>query len=166
MERELQNLPVWCWAYLENTRNYGGVHLTGKADACDALLKCVNTLKNLPSGSKRTIPLRPLDPKDEAKITGGQKFRCLSRLRIVIHDQDAELHQMCITEGSDVVTVDLVRTNTEPFETGLRDVKNGTGDYLIAPRKDRKRGLSLGKRDEQSLALWFWPCFGHLWPAK
>jgi hypothetical protein len=166
MEKYLERLSVWCWGYLENTKNYPGIHFTAKPEACDALLKCVEIPRSMPTGSKRTILLRRLNPTDEQKITGGQRFRDFVKLHIVIHDPGDELRQMCITEKDGIVSIDLVRNNTEPFETGLRDVKAGTGDRSIGPRIDKKHGLSLGPLDEQSDELWFWPCFGHLWKDK
>jgi hypothetical protein len=83
-----------------------------------------------------------------------------------MHDASDNLRQMCISESDGVVTIQLVRTNTEPFEAGLHDVKKGMGDYSIAPQKSKKDGTVAGPQDERSLDLWFWPCFGHIRPEE
>jgi len=164
METYLKNINVWCWKYLENTRNYPGLHLTAKADACDALLKCLWILEQEGHGAKRTIPLKSLDPKDEAKISGGQRFHCFSILKIFFYRETADLRQMCISEIDDIVLIESTEVRIQQLRQGIQDVRKGCGDYSIAPKKKRKENLLLGDKDKKSLELWFWPCFGHLYP--
>ena len=41
MERYLKNLRAWAWEYLENRRNYPGVHFTADGPSCEALIQDV-----------------------------------------------------------------------------------------------------------------------------
>lgn len=164
MERRLSELDLWCWRYLENTRNYPGLHLTGRGTACDALLDCVDTLRREGPGSRRAMPLRALQAEDEARITGGQRYRSFHTLRMHWHQPSAELQQMAFVESDGIASFHLTDVALQDFCDSLRDVKNGAGDYSIGPKRDRRRQLQLGTLDQQSERLWFWPCFGHHWP--
>jgi hypothetical protein len=161
MENHLKELDIWCWEYLENTRNYPGLHLTAKPDACDALLRCLQVIEQEGDGAKRTISLKPLSPKDEEKITGGQKFRSFSALKIVLHQPTNELQQMCFTESAGVVILEIASTHLYRLRDGIQDIRNGSGDYSIGPDDRKKSGEIMGEKDKESLELWFWPCFGH-----
>lgn len=112
------------------------------------------------------VYLKPLAPDDEAKITGGQKYHCFSRLRIALRPQTEELQQMCVSlvDGESVL-IEMTVAYLGHLRTGIEDVKRGTGDYCVGPVKDKKKGLILGNRDKQSELFCFWPCFGHLWPV-
>ncbi|HEY5909095.1 MAG TPA: hypothetical protein VJA21_00670 [Verrucomicrobiae bacterium] len=162
MEKYLQNLEVWCWRYKENTRNYPGLHFTAKPAACDAISGCLRQLRKEGDGARRTIPLRPLKAEDEAKISGGQKYECFSRLRITIHAESDQLRQMAFRVESSLVHLDFTERSMSGFEKGLSDVKAGRGDYAIEPEEDKEQGRRLGELERASKCLWFWPCFGHL----
>jgi hypothetical protein len=161
MEKYLQKLEAWCWRYKENARNYPGLHFTARPSACDALTACVRQLRREGNGGRRTMPLRPLLPEDEAKVTGGQAFEYFSRLRISLHDETNRLRQMSFRVENGVVYLDFTERSMAEFEQGLRDVKAGQGDYSIEPQQRHGEGLWLGELDRVSECLWFWPCFGH-----
>jgi len=162
VEPYLRNIEAWCWRYKENTRNYPGFHLSAKPLACDALIACLRQLCGEGDGTYRTIPLKHLRPEDEAKISGGQAYECFSRLRITFHGDSEALHQMSIRAEGDIVRLDFTEAFLPLIEKGLSDVKAGTGDYSIGPRKDSQDGGLMGELDQLSECLWFWPCFGHL----
>jgi hypothetical protein len=164
IEGYLQVLELWCWTYHGNPRNYAGLHLTGKPNACETLLRLTAWLRNQPDGTHRTLTLKRLSADDESKITGGMRFRDFRKLRIVIRDPAPDLRQMCLWENDGTSVLEFVRTYLSEFEEGLQDVKEGRGDYCIGPFEDKKKGELLGFRDRQSRELWFWPCFGHLMP--
>lgn len=160
MERYLKDIEAWCWRYLENERNYSGLHFTAKPPACDAIGECIGQLRRSGVGSHRTMPLRELDPTEEAKISGGQRYHCFRRLRMTLHDESDSLRQFAFRVLDDMVYFDFTVRYLADFEQGIRDIRSGTGDYSISPH--RREGRLLGALDYQSENLWFWPCFGHL----
>ena len=161
MERFLQNLDVLCWRYKENVHNYPGLHFTAQPQACDALLTCLTLLQAEGSGSYRTVPLKSLSLRDEAKVTGGQAFEAFTRLRITVSSASDHLRQMSFHADGSTVRFDLAESGVTLLQTGIEAVKRGEGDYSIHPSVDKKRGLVLGEQDQSSERLWFWPCFGH-----
>jgi hypothetical protein len=162
MERYLKNLEAWCWRYLENDRNYPGLHFTAKPNACDAIIHCLAQLRSEGFGAHRTMPLKTLNPTDEAKISGGQRHVCFQRLRISLHADSEQLRQFAFRVLDGTVHFDLTERYASKFEQGIQDVRSGTGDYSICPQNSPREGRLLGERDRESEALWFWPCFGHL----
>jgi len=160
MERYLQDIQAWCWRYLENERNFPGLHFTAKPEACDAIFECIGQLRSSGIGSRRTMPLRALDPKEEARISGGQRYLCFPRLRMILHDESDNLRQFAFRVLDGIVYFDLTERYLEEFEQGIRDVQSGIGDYSISPHHRKCR--LLGTLDHESECLWFWPCFGHL----
>ena len=159
MERFLRNLDVWCWRYRENIRNYPGLHFTAKPMTCDVLLELLKLLETEGHNAHRAVPLKILTISDEAKITGGQKYRSFSKLKIVFCLASGQLRQASFYEENGVALFYLTENFMDKFKAGLRDIKEGIGDYSIAP--DDKKNLS-GEMDKKSECLWFWPCFGHL----
>jgi hypothetical protein len=162
VEKYLENIEAWCWRYNENTRNYPGLHFTAKPAACDALVGCLRQLRREGDGARRTLPLRHLKPEDEAKVSGGQEYKCFSRLRITLHGESDVLRQMSFRAEGSMVHLDFTERCLSEFDRGLSDVKAGTGDYSIEPQEDHRGGQRLGELDKASECLWFWPCFGHL----
>lgn len=162
MEEYLRNIDVWCWRYKENTRGYPGLHLTAKPLACDALTACLRQLCGEGDGTYRTIPLKSLKPEDEARVSGGHRYECFSRLRIKFHNDSEVLHQMSVRVEGDLVRLDFTERFLPMLERGLSDIKSDNGDYSIRPRKDPQDGSLMGELDRVSECLWFWPCFGHL----
>ncbi len=162
MEKYLQDIEVWCWRYKENTKNFPGLHFTAKADACDAISKCLKNLRGEGRPAHRTISLKPLDPNDERKVTGGQAYVSFDRLRISMQDESGHLRQMSFRVENATVHFDLTKRWLSEFEQGLADVKQGVGDYAIGPEENKHEGKHLGELDRKSERLWFWPCFGHL----
>ena len=165
MEQRLKHLDLWVWRYLENQRNYPGLHLTAKPESCAVLLDVVATLRAEGAGRKRTINLRKLRAADEAKITGGQKYREFSKLNLRLAEPSTALRFMSARHAADVVDVEFSPDYINLFEEGLRDVARGQGDYSIGPPMGRRARKALPSRDRASLRLWFWPCFGHLSPV-
>ncbi len=104
MEQRLTNLNVWIWRYLENERNYPGLHFTADRAACETLRDVLRTLTAEGSGSHRTLLLKALNPEDEAKISGGRSFSCFSRLRVELSERSAELQFMSATQDGDVAS--------------------------------------------------------------
>ena len=160
MEPYLRDIEAWCWRYLENERNYPGLHFSAKPNACDAIIECISQLRRSGIGSYRTMPLRALTPTEEARITGGQRYLCFRRLRITLHDNSDHLRQFAFRVLDDIVHFDFTEQYLAEFEQGIRDVQSGIGDYSISPHHHRDR--LLGSLDHESECLWFWPCFGHL----
>lgn len=159
MERFLRNVDIWCWRYLENTRNYPGVNLTATTEGCDALLRVLELIEKEGPGSKRTIPLRQLRPEDEAKVSGGQRYRDFKRLRLCLVDSTPDFRQLCVSYDNDTVTVETVSQKLDLLRESVAEVRRGFGDFGIGPDTTRKE-IS-GPRDEASETLMFWPCFGH-----
>ncbi len=166
MEPFLRDLQVWCWRYLDSPRNYPGVHFTARPEACDALLRCLDVMEAHGAGSRRTIPLRDLRPGDEAKISGGMRFEVFSKLRLCLSQKSSRLQQMYIHADDGILLVEIVKEHVPRLRKGFEDVREGVGDYAIAPQRNKSYGLALGNQDKESLQLWFWPCFGHLRPVK
>ena len=166
MEARLKNLNVWMWRYFENVRNYSGVNFTADGTACEILLDVVNTLRAEGSGAQRTILLKRLDPRDEAKITGGLRFRDYSKLHLKLVDADEALTCMAATTTGEVVDLEFTSRYLDQFEKGLRDVLRGRGDYAIGPPDESRARKQIGTKDKLSEDLWFWPCFGHLYPVR
>ncbi len=163
MEANLKNINVWCWRYLENTRNYPGLHLTAKNEACDTLLELIDKIINEGDGRARTIPLKPLNKIDEAKVSGGQKFESFQKLKISWHKPSEKLHTAAFLIEDGQVHFYLTENFVDELKKGLLDIKEGEGDYCIHPSiKSSKKVKQIGDLDKQSEDLWFWPCFGHL----
>src|SRR5687767_6830977 len=45
MEQRLKHLDLWVWRYLENERNYPGLHLTARPESCAMVLDVLATLR-------------------------------------------------------------------------------------------------------------------------
>ena len=162
MEASVKNIDIWCWKYLENTRNYPGLHLTAKDEACDILLELIDKIAKEGDGRTRTIPLKPLSKEDEAKVSGGQKFESFQKLKISWHVPLENLHNAAFIIEHNNVHFHLTENFVGEIKKGLLDIKKGTGDYSIHPQfKGRKKDKTVGELDKQSEDLWFWPCFGH-----
>ena len=163
MERGLRDLSVWLWRYRENERNYPGLHFTGKAEACATLRDLVLRLAG-EGGGHRTVPLRELQPEDEAKVSGGQRFVSFAKMRLEIVPPGDELRFMHVGYAGRAATVTVATTYTSELIAGLADVERGRGDWAMYPPNDKASHKLLGSRDRQSVELWFWPCFGHEQP--
>ena len=74
-----------------------------------------------------------------------------------------ELTQLYVRKEDRVLCVEYTTVSQPWIIQGLEDIKSGNGDYRISP--DKKYG-DMGCKDKAPLALWFWPCFGHLSPVK
>jgi hypothetical protein len=161
VERYLKNLRAWAWEYLENRRNYAGFHFTADRPSCEALIQCLETLVATGPDNHRTIPLRALDPADEAKISGGQRYRSLETLRLEYVDVSEPLQQMLVRREASRLLIRFTSLRLPDLRAGFQDVLAGTGDYSISPFRDKDKGWTLGASDHESAPLWFWPCFGH-----
>ncbi len=165
MERFLVDLRVWCWQYLDNPRGYPGAHFTADSRACEALLEALNVIEAEGVGARRTICLRPLRPKDEAKISGGLRYRCFQKLRLLLAAGSPQLRQMHIRAEDEVLVVEIVKEHLSRLRGAIDDVRRGEGDYAIAPDGPEIRKRDGAECDRRSLQLWFWPCFGHSAPV-
>src|SRR5690606_19118890 len=119
MERHLRDLDIWCWRYLENKSNYPGLHFTARPTACTAISLCVDALLAARVDVHRTVNLKVLQPADEAKVSGGQKYRCFKKLRIAIHSSSDRLRQMSFRQEGDVVHFDFTSEHVAPFLRAL-----------------------------------------------
>ncbi len=165
MEKRLANLDVWVWEYKEKLRNYSGTNFTARQSACDVLITFLSSHLGTDIPVKRTIPLKKLHAKDEEKITGGLRYHSFTKLVIIIQPPSEELNQMCVTTEGDTVLFEITTAFLDNLIEGIRNVRNGEGDYCIYPDRERKSGVLVGERDKQSKEFWFWPCFGHLGPV-
>ena len=161
-ERAFGNLDLWMWEYTDNPRNYPGVHLTGRTAACDTLAEWLIRMQETPGGVRRTIPLRPLQSADVAKISGRLPYRWFTKLELAVMPERDDLKQMSIRSEGERVIVEVTPARIGDLLQGIRDVRAGTGDYAIRPKGGRALAERLGQLDRESLWLWFWPCFGHL----
>lgn len=71
---------------------------------------------------------------------------------------------MSATHDGDVVDLEFTPEYLDRFEKGLTDVARGHGDYAIGPPDEKRTRKNMPRKDRDSLELWFWPCFGHLYP--
>lgn len=163
MEAFLTGLDAWVWRYSGNTRNYPGLHFTAREPACEALIQCLDLLMAQGVGSRRAIPLRRLDPINEAKISGGQKFVDFHELVLQFSATTNELQQLSIGQVERRAVIEATPASVHRLRQGFEDVRIGQGDYAIAP--DPRLG-PLGTKDRASVELWFWPCFGHSRPGR
>jgi len=161
VEEYLKNLRAWAWEYLENRRNYPGFNFTADGPSCAALIRCVEILESAGPDQHRTIPLRALDPADEARISGGQQYRSFRTLRLEYVDVSEPLQQMLMGRVGDRLLIRFTRLRLPDLRAGFQAVLAGDGDYSISPIRDRDKGWNLGRLDHESDSLWFWPCFGH-----
>ena len=162
MEHRLKKQPIWLWRYLENERNYPGLNFTAKGEAC-VLLKQLTEKLAAEGGGTRLIGLSALDPKDEAKVSGGLRFVAFEKLRLTISPRSADLQHMWARYAGSVVTLEFTLEFLPRFWEGITDVASGHRDWSIAPPEGRRaRGVAVGAHDAESLGLTFWPCFGHL----
>jgi hypothetical protein len=161
VERHLKNLRAWAWEYLENRRNYPGVHFTADGPSCEALIRCLDKLESTGPDHYRTIPLKTLAPADEAKISGGQQYRSFEILRLEYVGVSEPLQQMLVRGDASRLLIQFTSVRLPDLRAGFQDVLAGTGDYSISPARDKSKGWNLGPLDQQSDSLWFWPCFGH-----
>ncbi len=162
IERALTNLDLWMWEYPDNPRNYPGVHLTGRTATCDTLAEWLIRMQETPGEVRRTIPLRPLQRADVAKISGRLPNRWFTKLELAVLPERDDLKQMSIRSEGERVIVEVTPARIGDLIQGIRDVRAGTGDYAIKPLGDRAAGEQLGQIDRGSLCLWFWPCFGNI----
>ena len=98
MEQRLKHLDLWIWRYLENERNYPGLHLTARPESCAMVLDMLATLRAEGTGRKRTLTLRKLAAADEAKITGGQKYREFDQLHVKLVEPSEDIGFMSASE--------------------------------------------------------------------
>ena len=166
MERYLKDLNVWVWRYLENERNYPGLHFTADAAACDTLRTLLQTLRVEGGGTRRTLNLRKLAAADERKISYGQRYQDFSKLHLKLSRPSEELKYMSASFEGVVAQLDFTPAYLDLFEEGIADVARGEGDYAIGPPHRKRDRKAMPERDRESLALWFWPCFGHRGPVS
>ena len=165
MERYLTDLNVWVWRYLENERNFPGLHFTADSAACESLGSLVKVLRAEGGGTRRTLNLRKLAPADEAKVSGGQKYQDFSVLRLKLSLASEALQHMSASYEGGTVSLDFTPAYLDLFDEGIADVARGTGDYAIGPPGSKWKRKRMPQRDRESLVLWFWPCFGHVRPV-
>ncbi len=164
MEKDLTNINVWCWKYLENIRNYSGLNLTATKESCDKILKLLDTIIQEGPDRSRSISLKPLAKSDEAKITGGQKFISFTKLKISWHTPSNTIHRSAFVIENNTPHFYLTENSINDFRLALLDIKKGQGDYSLHPSfQNNKEMKLLGELDKLSEPLSIWPCFGHLW---
>ena len=162
MEKFLLGLDVWVWRYRERTTHYPGLHFTARPAACDALVRCIDLLVHEGDGARRSVPLRELDPADEAKVSGGTRFKSFSRLLLQYHDASDEMYQLSVGVDGGRSVVEFTQRTASALRAGFEDVKKGVGDYSLSPLIEAG---PLGVKDRESFPFWFWPCFGHTEPV-
>ena len=163
MGKVLKELDVWVWRYKRNPRDFSGLHMTAREPACDELLRCLDLLEAEGPAASRTILLRNLDPKDEAKVSGGQRFTDFRKLVIALKKPTEDLQQFYVGYSGSRAIFALTPGELHQLREGIEDVRQGHGDYCISPLLGKKPA---GTLDRKSLDLWFWPCFGHHGPTK
>lgn len=164
MEKDLRNINVWCWKYLENSRTYPGLHLTAKPESCDKILNLLDTIIHEGPDRSRSLLLKPLAKSDEAKITGGQKFLTFEKLKISWHSSSDKIFRSAFLIENNIPHFYLTDKFLADFKKGILDIKEGRGDYALHPNfQNNKEVKLLGELDKLSEDLWIWPCFGHLW---
>lgn len=164
MEKQLCDVPAWLWRYLENERNYPGLHFTARPEGCAAVRGAVQRIVQ-DGGGRRTIGLRELAPSDEAKISGGHGYVWFAKLRLEVKAPTEQLRFMHLSFEHDTAFLAITEGYLPRLLEGIADIERGTGDWALGPPADRNAKSRLGQHDRESLELWFWPCFGHLWPV-
>lgn len=156
MERVAKQAEVWFWFYKENAKNYPGIHFTARESGCEVLLK---RLQDWDAGiePKMTLELPELDPKDEAKISGGQEFRCFRKVKIARADQlDPILVEQFREER--LLSITLNTVGQETLTRIINEVMSGHGDQGTSTMSKRATDITFSPS-----SLMWWPCFGHMW---
>jgi hypothetical protein len=159
----LKNVELWLWVYRENIRNHPGIHCTATAAACEAVIECLEALRR--EGGTRLIPGRRLAAADEAKISGGLRYRSLDALRVVVEPcTKGSFRFQARLEGERAI-VELSPVAVQELVECFHDVAAGKGDSCLADETARSPRSNAEQLDGRTLPLWFWPCFGHLGPV-
>lgn len=151
------DLAAYLWEYLENRRNYPGFHFTATTEACTLLRGSLRRMEL--KGRPTRTQLSPLSRSNEARISGGLKFRCFNVLVISYVPEQAEALILLPDRAEQTMNMMVNAVGLKQLEAILDDVQAGIGDMSIEaydPTAPTKR--------ERGTCLWYWPCFGHLAP--
>ena len=134
---------VFLWRYPPHRSKCSGWHLTAKDDACDSLVKLIETMRQSPRDSRRTVTLTmPSPPIWGVPNFGKPRTETLGPLTISYEKSFADL---MLVEDDDRLLLRLGGERVDDFLTGLRDVRKGKGDYAFGPTE---KGVAP--------SIWFW----------
>lgn len=153
-----RELDAWVWFYRENTKNYPGTHFTAKPEASDEIIRLM-AMWEQGYNPKLIIELPELAPEDERKVSGGLTYRCFRTLKLVRHEEPVPFTVLHHREER-VVEFHFDQAGQSQFEEVLAEVRAGRGDHSIRCQYRRSADTTL-----TASSLWYWPCFGHLWPV-
>jgi hypothetical protein len=111
--------------------------------ACEAVIALIDAMRATPQDSRRTIAIsRPSPDIWGVPNFGEPRKESLDRLTISYHHLAADFS---LTEDGDRLLLRIGDARIGDLLTGLRDVRQGKGDYALIPR-EKGAGPS----------LWFW----------
>lgn len=132
-------MRICVWRYLDNEKNFPGYHLSADVEGCLYMQERIRD-----PWERSSILLVP--PDSEVLLVpnnqgGTARTKAFSKLRIKTTDRD-ESGRFAISEVESSLTLKLPRGQTPLMLQGIRDIKNGEGDYSM--------------NGEEGASLWFW----------
>jgi hypothetical protein len=131
---------LYLWRYEGNPHNYAGWHLTANQAGCESRVLFLDRLKEKGQGQE-TLSLSPLT-SEVLSVPGCRRKAKQVLFMTIVFDRIGYTkdHWSLASEGEEV-RLELGMGCLEQLRTGIADIKQGIGDYLI------------GNRGEE---LWFW----------
>ena len=135
---------IYLWRYKENKRNYPGYHLTADTVGCDLLIHLAEELEKSESAITHEIELSPVNEKILAvpNNTRGNKTVVSFKFWNLVCIPTVKKAHFVYDDLYPTCTLELSPQQAGCIAEGVRDIKNGRGDYCIG-----------GKNDH---LLWFW----------
>lgn len=135
---------IYLWRYQENKRNYPGYHLTADAEGCDQLISLTEELEKTKSAVNHHIELSPVNEKILAVPNNTQGNKTVISLKFwnLVCDPKFRKAHFEYDNLYPICTLELSPQQAGCIAEGVRDIKNGRGDYCIG-----------GKGEN---LLWFW----------
>ena len=130
---------IYLWRYAGNPKNYSGWHLTGDNEGVESLLELLGLMLEENSGSNRTFRLSK--PGMDITSVVGCRDRMIAESKVKFCYEVSEATELNINPNSDDFEIVINRNSTNHLIFGLKDVKNGKGDYSTGQKQNK---------------LWFW----------
>ena len=169
MEEYLRAFKGWMWRYECCPSSYAGLHFTATPESCRLLIELIADLKrDHRRPALRSFPLRVLNQKCASYVAWGNpgEYVCYSKAHLELVRASPVLRQMDAgVERDGLVRLTFSELYIDEFAAAVLQVSKDDGDFALCPtyrhQSSRGRDRIAGKRDRESLEIWFCPCFGH-----
>jgi hypothetical protein len=140
---------VFLWRYPPHLRKHSGWHFTAEDNACESLVKLLETMRLATFDKRRTIILtKPSPPIWGVPNFGKPRIEALGPLTISYEKSFADL---MLVEDDERLLLRVGDDRVDELLAGLKDVRKGEGDYAI---------WSIEKGTSTKIWLWWMPWSG------